>query len=478
MKQLPWKLVAFVAVAIIFVVIRLNSYLPVGDSISTHDTQAFVASSQIPFLSADFFTSDRPATISLLYKILQPTEGYQISAFSSPAEDISQTPGPQPGLDRVAYAQSLLSMAAWLTLAYVVYRQLKNPWFAVLGAALILAFGFTPPMAEWDYVLLSEPFSLTLFVFLLAVSIELVSRLAREGFPLGRQTKVVVGVWAAVLLLWVFARDTNAYLVLVFFGLCALLLVFSLWGRFSEILPTRTLGIAMVLLGLLFVVHNATMQQSGRWMNPFFNNMLHSVFPYPDRLAFFESRGMPITDEVLALRTSPGNEDGFFQIPELVTWVKAHGTGAYIQFLLSEPAWVFENFFVGVETSFSENRQPFFVADEEVTTPGLSYLGDLFHASSTFVIWVGFAQLALFGALAWRRGNREAMGLFVLLSVFFVGEILMLFISIHGDALATVRHALGSVMPMRLSLWLLPPFILDLVAQPSSVKKKRAQAKR
>jgi hypothetical protein len=459
-------LLALISLALVLIFVRLTAYESIGTSISTYDTQGFITSGHIPFPSAEFFTSNRPATISLFYKVLEPSTGYQVTAFSSPAEDIFQPPAVQPGLQQVAVAQGLLSIASWLLLAAVIARRLRNPALQIIEVMLVLAFGFSPTIAEWDAVLLSEPISQILFVILLAISIELIPRLSR-GSAINRPwNRTLLASWGLALLLWVFARDTNAYILPVFIvGLIVLLIL--KWKRTITALPTaRALSFSVLALSLLFLVHNFSLQQGGRWINPFFNNILHNVFPYPDHLAFFKNKGMPVTDEVWALRNSPGNEDAFFEIPELMAWTTAHGSGTYMQFLLAFPGWTLEKFFDGVETSFSENRQPFFFPNEGRTTPAIAYVGDLLHPKSSSVIWVDLVELIAFGFLAFRRRQVQAITLFALFVTFFLGEVLMLFVSIQGDALGVVRHAMGSVMPLRLSLWLLPPLIFDIYSPP------------
>jgi hypothetical protein len=94
------------------------------------------------------------------------------------------------------------------------------------------------------------------------------------------------------------------------------------------------------------------------------------------------------------------------------------------------------------------------------------------------VIWVVLVELVTFGFLAVRSNRPVAISLFVLFTVLFIGEMLMLFVSIHGDALGIVRHALGSVMPFRLFIWLLPLFILDLYAVPATLPQRKTVVKR
>ena len=470
-----WIILVCLVVFSLLLFVRFTAYEPIGNSISTYDTNAFIAAGHAPFPSPEFFISDRPATIGLFYKLLEPDGGYQVTALSSPAEDIYQSPAIQPGLEHVALAQGLLSISAWILLAFVVARKLENSGLQIVAVLLILAFGFSPAIAEWDSVLLSEPISLFLFVILLGVSIELVPRLTNP--ILHRLTTFLIVVWSLVLLLWVFARDTNAYVLLVLVATLLILLILRWRLKDPGFLSIRSISIFILAMSLLFLIQSNTLQKSGRWINPFFNNILHNVMPYPDRVTFFENKGMPINDAVLALRNSPGNEDAFFEIPELMSWTTEHGTGTYIQFLLAFPAWTFDKFLAGVDISFSENRQPFFFPNEERTTPALAYVGDLLHPRSSSVIWFVLVELVVFGLLAVRSNQAVAISLFVLFTVLFIGEMLMLFISIHGDALGIVRHALGSVMPFRLSVWLLSLFIVDLYAVPATFPQRKAVVK-
>jgi len=307
---------------------------------------------------------------------------------------------------------------------------------------------------------------------LLAISVELVTRPGSEWKKPSRITIGLITSWFAVLAIWVFARDSNAYQALILIGVLAIFLLICTFKRSKTTISKRTFLVVLVWLAILFGLQSATAQASGRWINPFFNNILHRVFPYPQHLAFFESRGMPVTAEVLALRGSPGNEDKFFKVDYLMDWVKANGARTYIDFLISDPTWTLRVFDHGVRTAFDENRQPFFIANADSTPDGLSYLGDLLHPNSTNVIWVVLIELAVFGYITLRSRWGDKLGLFALFAVFFLGELLMLFVSIEGDALGIVRHALGSVLPMRLSLWLLPPLILDSL---NPRQKKKAQ---
>lgn len=459
-----WVIIFCLVVAGLLLLIRFTAYEPIGYSISNYDTDAYIAAGRMPFFSTEFFTSNRPPTIGLLYKVLEPSTGYLVTALSSPAEDIYKPLAIQPGLDRVAFAQSLLSIAGWVLLAVVVARRLVNPGLQVIAVLLILGFAFSPSLVEWDYNLLSEPISLSLFAVFLAISIELTPKFIDSGEDRGSWINPLVVGWFIVLVLWVFARDSNAYLLPIFIlGIIALLVVQKIVKNVS--LPkTQILVMGLISLTFLFLVHNLTFQKSDRWINPFFNNMIQNVLPYPDRISFFENIGMPFNDEVLALPNTSvnANKDQLFKIPELMSWLTSHGTGPYIEFMIAYSDWTIKTLVSGVEFSFSENRQPFFLPSSDQTLQVRAYFSDLFHPRTSSVVWVGLVEMVVLGFLAIYKKEAISIALFLLFGILFLSEFLMLIVSILGDASSIVRHAIGPVTFFRLSVWLLPMFILDL----------------
>jgi hypothetical protein len=218
-------------------------------------------------------------------------------------------------------------------------------------------------------------------------------------------------------------------------------------------------------LASLFFLHNVTMQRSGRWASPLFNNLLVYIFPNPGHLAFFEQRGMPLTAEVLALQDGFLSDQRFFDIDYFMAWMNQRGTRSYMEFILLRPGWAWQSFAGHMEAVFSENRQVFFIPNSDLTPDWLVDLGDLLHPRSATVFAAFGLQLLALAALSY--WNRDAAGYWLtgLLALFFAGEMVMLFVSILGDSSDIIRHSLGSVMPLRLFVWLLPAFILDAVSR-------------
>ncbi len=462
MKSSRGQLAVFLLFVVIFLGLRLANYEPPNWSVSNFDTQEYIRVAHLPIFTSRFFTSNRTATIALMYKLAEPEGGYEVTNLSSPGDFLSPALTEQPGLGSVTKVQALVSVAAWILVAFVVFRNLTRPWSKIMGALLVLFFALSPQVAEWDYVLMSEPISLSLFIGLLALSIEVVLRIANSDGKFNRGDRVLLASWFVLAVLWVFARDTNAYMLAVIIGFVLLALIV---GRKLRIrMPERDLLAVTALLAVLFLVNVRSAQASGRWINPFFNNLLEHVLSDPEHLAFFKARGFPATDEVLALKDSPYTQLKFFEIDYLLDWTQTRGTSTYIQFIIAHPGWAWQTLVDGTKASFAENNQPFFTRNEDVTPAWLVYLGDLLHPKDISVLAVVLLEFALLGYLTLRGSDHRLAGVTACLVLFFVGEFVMLSVSILGDASSVVRHTVGSLIPIRLSVWLLPPFILDTLA--------------
>lgn len=439
-------------------VLRFASTGNLGLSIATADTFDIIDSSRIPLFSWDFLTSNRTPTIAFFYKILEPSSGYDIVGISEPAIYRTVELEFNPGLYRVTIFQHILAMLCWSILAVVVARNLEYLIPKISGAMAVLLFAISPQLTEWDSVLLSESISFSLFALFLALSLELSVRIAHDGRQLKLRTRVLSGMWLVVLLFWVFARDSNAYLLpiaIVAFGVPLLI------PLFRNQVAAHALLVIVVLLGLMFFIHNVTLTQSDRWTNPFLNNLIHNILPYDGRVAFFESHGMPVSDELLDLQTSYGNERGFYELPGFMEWVWERGFSTYALFLLNDPVWTVSTFLTNLDYLFSINIQPYFHSPYNPALTWPSSIGDYLHTTASssliLVILLALGFLVMFFLNTDRK--RRSLGYTFIWLV--LTEFMMLFVSFHGDTLGVQRHTLVGLIPLRLSLWILAIFAID-----------------
>jgi hypothetical protein len=89
-------------------------------------------------------------------------------------------------------------------------------------------------------------------------------------------------------------------------------------------------------------------------------------------------------------------------------------------------------------------------------------LGNMLHMTSSGPLLLGgVLTAALVLAAAASRSARGAAVAWVFIWL-LLNELVLLFVSYHGDTLGVIRHVLVAVVPLRLSAWILPPFFLDL----------------
>jgi len=451
------------SVATLIALAVLVRFLAFGDlqlSIANADTPNFIESSKISLPTWDFLTSNRPPTIALFYKILAPRSGYEIVYMSDYAISGTTDLVLNPGLHRVAIAQAAISMLCWLALAVVVARHVMNPVLKILAVLVIALFVLSPQLSDWDRVLMSESLSFSLFALLLALTIEMSIRIAQDNNPLRTQTKILGGLWLLTLIFWVFTRDSNSYLLPI---TMAMMILPILIPKVRRHITTRALTLLFIVLGLLFIFHNATLNQSDRWVNPFLNNLIRNVLPNQDRVAFFQSRGMPVGEEILALQTSRGNERGFYEFPDFMEWAYERGPSTYTLFLLSEPGWTLSTFAGNVDYLFSENTQPYFHTPSSSGLRWISAIGDILHSMAGSTLLIAVLLTLAYLATAVLQRDPKSLALSWTFIWMLLAALAMFFVSFHGDSLAWIRHTLVAVLPLRLSVWLLSLFLADQV---------------
>jgi len=172
------RLALYAAIAAVYALFRVGSFTNIPDRLT--DTPTYESVAHLAPWNWRFYAGERGFTIPLFFKIVQSSESRIV-------------------------VQLAFSTVAWIVFAAVVARCIQTSWFRPVVFAVILALSLTTEVILWDTLLLSESMTFALLALLLAAWITLV----RSPRPR----------WAAAVLvlslLWVFARDTNAYVLLV-----------------------------------------------------------------------------------------------------------------------------------------------------------------------------------------------------------------------------------------------------------------------
>ena len=264
----------------------------------TRDSVDYERIARLP-LSSTFASEVKPWGLPLLYKLL-------------PGELAIVVP----------IAQLLLSIGAWLVLAFAISRWFQNPHVRRLALVCILALSTSVLVAQWDVVMLSESLSLSLYAFVLAAALE-VARAPR------RRTVAVLLVLAT---LWSATRDTNAYA----FVPIALALVLSLRRRRRWLAVTLACGSVLILAGSAWSAASPR-----RWELVMIDLVDERVLASPDESAYFKSRGMPAPPDLrrrlFVARTPLTRFDRDPQLRPFRQWILRSGRRTYASYLLSHP---------------------------------------------------------------------------------------------------------------------------------------------
>jgi hypothetical protein len=434
MKNISQWLV--MAVIIISIGIRLTVYGNLKLSVATRDTTSYITSSRVDLLSWKAFTSFRPYTTNLVYKIFTPLDGYQIRAISD-GDSGTVKRKIDRGAENIVVLHTVMSIIGWACLAWIFSSRLKNGIIKIISAIIIMLFGFTPQIADWDSILSPESLSISLFVFSYSILVWLAFGHYDNSI---NKAKKIAGfvIFFITLFFWVFTRDVNTYslIFLVFFILG--LYIFPQFRKTKFLLFTSLIILSLAILG------GITARQRSLWKLALTHVWVSDILPSPGNVQYFMDRGMPK-----------------YESPEYTKWFNKHAPVVYMQFLTAHPAYTIYKFFKDQNTAFEENMQPHFKANELKFRSILILIGDYMHPKSGAIFFVTLILLLILWYQFMFQKNQGAFPWIWLTTWAFLVTASTMFFSIFGDSWGLVRHALSSTTTYRLLMWMLLIIIAD-----------------
>ncbi len=432
MKATPSMLVVL-GILLTAIVLRILLYGNPALSIANNDTITYVEASRAPLFSTEILSGRRLLTTNLIYKALEPESGYEILVNGSLATSRRMI---QPGFDRIAIFQLVMSVIGWGFLAFTVAEILRSPFAKIAAAALIVLFAFTPQMADWDSVLMSESPTFSFFALHFAILIRLTFALYRDP-----QAKAAgwFTAWAVVYFFWTFIKDVNQFVALTTFGMIAALLFFARYRKRKMLY-----GALLYLMGM-FVLGMVTTNQGVRSILPIENIYKDDMLTSPLRTSILREMGMP----------EPGTA-------EYQAWLRRHGKGALVKFMLAHPGYPAEKLLRDFPHAFEEIKQTYFKApDLNPARQHLMTIGEAFHPESTTPFLMSAILLAGLILMAVKTPNDSRpwawLGLWL-----FLSATLAIAVTILADTWAVNRHSLYSTMSYRLGMWLFAVILMDL----------------
>ncbi len=431
-------------IILISLILRIGIYGDMRLSIGTNDSSSYYTQANIPLFSWEAWTARRLPSYPMFFRLFQPEGGYpDMIAVSYPA-----APGVgerdkviQPGFESVVIAQAAISMISWVVFVLVLCRHLHIKILRPIAAGVILLFAFSPSLAEWDSILMSESLSFSLFTLMMTLTLELFFRISEEKKSTTPLTKILMVLWAVIVPMWAFMRDSNAQTLII---LVVFFISFFLIPSIRKNIPVFWIaGIGLWIL-FLYSWYSYTTSAANRWAWGWFDIYNHWISLYPARKQFFLDHGMP----------DPWTHE----------WVKESGTKTYFLFLVSHPGFMVTELLGRLSDAFSENIQPFFFTYPTLPRKMVLAIGDIFHPlSSTAFFFPIFGGLLVI--IASIRNSLNRNGHWFWLIIWLISMVYGQYAaSFYGDSGGLIRHTLGAVVYMRMMIWLLPIILVEIIS--------------
>jgi len=404
-----------------FVVARVVPFL--GANVGRgSDSYAYEISAHLPLLSHDFLGGARPFGYPLYLKLVRHNEHAAV------------------------VGQLLSDTAAWLALALMAARATRHAGLRAAAAIVVLLLGATLEAIQWDRVISSEALSTAFGVATLAGLLWL-----RERWTAPRVALVAAFALASTAL-----RDSNG----TFFGLLAVVFVVGVVARW---LPRRVLALAFALFAVA-LVGSVSASVGHRWQGPLKDVITLRIMNSPERLAYFEHAGMPLSraqiDEVRGRCVSPTPGFGCVTLvdPKFYTWINQHGRATYVKSLAKFPATTLWQPIAYLRYSIGTRDKVEIIARTNEHAPASRVLEAALFVRNPFLVACWAVLMLALAAVALMRRMR---GAFVVAAALVALAYPHLWLVWVGGALEVTRHSLLASVQLRIGLWLSVVWLLD-----------------
>ncbi len=413
--------------------LRILAYGDFRLSVGNNDTASYIRSAASPLFSWKLFTGERLFTTNLLYKFAKDPVKCPLIANSNPAAGVEINRQIQPCFENITLLQNILAILAWSLLAWTTSRWLNSRFLKIIGSSLIIAFAFTPQIAEWDFILSPESLTFSLFAISLSILLEIGFQAAQNAdLSDSRYVRFLVTGWLVVFIFWVFIRDVHLYPAII---TAAFLLSILLFKKFRK---SKLVVIPAAILIGIFLLGSISAKVSLRATHyPLEHAFDAYIFPYQARVEFMKSFGMPDRKS-----------------EEFQAWFDANATSKFGLFLVSHPRFVLTTLWENTSYFASDFEQPYFKTDDVRWRDVLLKIGQFLHPETIAIYLI---DLLILLAFAIKAAQYREPSIFVwtwLAAWFFICAVITLLPSFFGDTFGTRRHIFPSVEMFRLFLWI------------------------
>jgi hypothetical protein len=414
-------LISLVTISLIYLVVQVGALMNVPKAVELGDTTSYLEGAGMQLSDPAFFSERRPWGILLIYKLL----GGSLAA--------------------IGFAQLAFSTGVWLFLAWMLVGCLRTSAGKLLGFVFTLGISLSPTVQAWNHAGLSESFSISTLIVILALFIGLLQRWKLSFFL---SLIFISAVWVSI-------HEVNIYL-----GLLAAAILF-LVGLIRQ--NYRTFLILSFCIAVMLVINSrlSSLYALPRWALPVAEVITKRILPMPEYRKYFSSLGMPVTPELMALSGRWAHSDDYailnnLRLRPFSRWLFRDGKTVYTRFLIAHPVYALTLPLVNLDEMLAVDFSQL-IPGYEPALPAM--VNELFFPIRWFWAYLGMSVL-LFVIVLWKQ-RRENSRVFWLILIFFIFSIPYLYLAWHGDALDLARHAAIANIQFHLGMWLLLIFYLD-----------------
>ena len=426
---------SFALLSALYVGLRLAAFA--GAAVARYpDSEAYLAVAKEQIHRGAFLAGARPWTVPLLYKVLPDSDAYR------------------------AAGQLVVSVLCWLALAAATARCIRHARLRFIAFAVVLLFSVSYAITRWDSLILTESLSVSLTAALIAAWLTVMR--------LPRPSALSIASVLVVTLLWSFARDTNAVLVVM------MALLVLVWVT----RPGPKAGRVVLLTGLAVIASASFASTSTeaaklrRVERPMLGAVGLRVLADDDMTDYFRRHGMPAPPPRVRANAGrlKGIGDGLPTDPEtevFLDWVREHARTTLGRYLLTHPRAATMPLFVESAVLVGETRGYRPPGARAILPPVLRDIVYPGPAGAAFAVAAGVLVAAVAVARRSRPRRTWAVPLLALLMLVPYASVVW-----HGDAFEVSRHAFLLKTVLRLSALLLALFVID--AHLDSPRRRRA----
>lgn len=423
--------VVLIGISLAYLFVQIGAAMRVPQAVELGDTTSYLEGAGMPLSDPAFFSERRPWGILLIYKVL----GVSLTA--------------------IGFAQLAFSTFAWLFLAWILVGSLRSSAVKILGHVFVLGISLSPTVQAWNHAGLSESFSISVLILILALLMGLLQRWRLFFFlPL-------VFFFA----LWVSIYEAHLYL-----GLLIAITLFLL-GLIKKNYRTFLILSFCIASMLGINYHLSSLYALPRWALPVAEVITKRILPVPEYREYFSSQGMPLSPELMALSGRWAHSDNYAilnhpRLRPFSRWLFRDGRTIYTRFLITHPIYTLTLPWLNINEMLAADFSHLIPAYR----PALpAMINEFFFPIRWFWVYLGISLL-LFVFILWKL-RKEKSRVFWLIALFFVFSIPSLYLAWHADALDLARHAAIANVQFHLGMGLLVLFYLDKqVAMQVSVK--------